>query len=255
MNTLHRVGKKLESGMIAHSSGLTHLQWEREARLALDMYRDAVVFDIGDVGNIALRDTDCCCALNLPFPVTYFDMHGLDADSNRVDFGLLVWEHEEKDCAGVTLDLRFVLFHTGKHVGMCDFGHFPKNAVQPDGSVLMVSGNRAQQFISATAISFAAKAMAILASPGVERVETKPSRLAIMQARKSGVPVFSTWTLHLKPEKPAKGEPLGGTHASPRVHLRRGHFRTCKSGVRVWVQPCVVGSKHGMIHKDYRLVA
>ena len=33
----------------------------------------------------------------------------------------------------------------------------------------------------------------------------------------------------------------GGTHASPRQHERRGHWRTYRSGKRVWVKNCVVG--------------
>lgn len=45
----------------------------------------------------------------------------------------------------------------------------------------------------------------------------------------------------------------GGTHASPRVHLRRGHIRRLDEARRVWVQPCVVGSKHGVVTKDYRV--
>ena len=45
----------------------------------------------------------------------------------------------------------------------------------------------------------------------------------------------------------------GGTHASPRVHLRRGHIRKIADGRTVWVQACVVGSKHGMVLKDYKL--
>lgn len=45
---------------------------------------------------------------------------------------------------------------------------------------------------------------------------------------------------------------LGGTHASPRWHMRRGHWRTYKSGKRVWVEQMEVGDKSkGVIVKDY----
>jgi hypothetical protein len=52
-----------------------------------------------------------------------------------------------------------------------------------------------------------------------------------------------------------KAEPQGGTHASPRLHDRRGHWRTIKpSGKRVWVKPCKVGdASKGMVFKDYRV--
>lgn len=50
-------------------------------------------------------------------------------------------------------------------------------------------------------------------------------------------------------------EPKGGTHASPRWHERRGYWRTMKkSGKRVWVRACEVGSKsNGMVYKDYQV--
>jgi hypothetical protein len=48
---------------------------------------------------------------------------------------------------------------------------------------------------------------------------------------------------------------LGGTHASPRVHLRRGHIRRLPKGP-VWVNACVVGNKAlGMVTKEYRVSA
>ncbi len=47
---------------------------------------------------------------------------------------------------------------------------------------------------------------------------------------------------------------FGGTHASPRLHLRRGHPRQYAPGKYCWVQPCVVGNKAaGMVHKDYAI--
>lgn len=44
---------------------------------------------------------------------------------------------------------------------------------------------------------------------------------------------------------------LGGTHASPRVHLRRGHIRRLEQK-NIWVNACVVGNKKlGTVTKDY----
>ena len=44
-----------------------------------------------------------------------------------------------------------------------------------------------------------------------------------------------------------------GTHASPRLHWRRGHWRTMKkSGKKVWIDPMLVGDEeNGKIIKDY----
>lgn len=48
----------------------------------------------------------------------------------------------------------------------------------------------------------------------------------------------------------------GGTHASPRSHMRRGHYRTLKSGKRVWINSMFVkGNGEGFVHKDYKVIA
>lgn len=64
-------------------------------------------------------------------------------------------------------------------------------------------------------------------------------------------PLFSYWTLHLT-HTDGTPRPMGGTHNSPRVHLRRGHPRQYAPGRWTRVQPCAVGSpSRGMVHKDY----
>lgn len=67
------------------------------------------------------------------------------------------------------------------------------------------------------------------------------------------VPLFTYKVLTIgKPKR--KSQLLGGTHASPRSHLRRGHYRTSQKGVRHWVQPCMIkGETDGFVHKDYRV--
>ena len=56
-------------------------------------------------------------------------------------------------------------------------------------------------------------------------------------------------------DRKAKNAPQGGTHASPRLHDRRGHWRTLKAtGKRVWVKECKVGdASKGVVFKDYKL--
>lgn len=45
---------------------------------------------------------------------------------------------------------------------------------------------------------------------------------------------------------------LGGTHASPRWHMRRGHWRRYKSGKQVWISLTEVGDKsRGRVVKEY----
>lgn len=88
----------------------------------------------------------------------------------------------------------------------------------------------------------------------VERVEERPdAKLQAARARKGRLPLFSTWTLALDLNRGASDAAAGGgTHASPRLHLRRGHARCIASGQHVWVSAHVVGSKQsGLVTKDY----
>lgn len=49
-----------------------------------------------------------------------------------------------------------------------------------------------------------------------------------------------------------KSEPKGGTHASPRLHDRRGHWVTSKLGKRFWRKDSKVGSaKNGITIQSY----
>lgn len=91
----------------------------------------------------------------------------------------------------------------------------------------------------------------------VKRIESTPSAaLNKARERRGKQPLFSTWTLSINiPKERRDSAALGGSHASPRVHLRRGHPREYKPGLWTWVQPCAVGAKeNGMIHKDYKAV-
>lgn len=66
-------------------------------------------------------------------------------------------------------------------------------------------------------------------------------------------PLIYDWhTVILEPSRPAS-EPQGGTHATPRRHQCRGHWRNCKSGKRVWVKDCWKGdASKGTVFKDYK---
>lgn len=89
----------------------------------------------------------------------------------------------------------------------------------------------------------------------IRRVEHKPDeKLQKARTKRGKQPLFSYWTLELEMERTESVSGLGGSHASPRVHIRRGHARRLVSGKYTWVQACVVGNKKaGMIHKDYAL--
>lgn len=71
------------------------------------------------------------------------------------------------------------------------------------------------------------------------------------KVRQGKVPTYDWTTIVIQPSRP-RSEDQGGTHASPRWHERRGHWRTLKSGKQVWVKNCEVGDKaRGAVFHDY----
>lgn len=79
---------------------------------------------------------------------------------------------------------------------------------------------------------------------------TFTNRRKIKEGKK---PIYDWHTVVIEPPK-AKNDYQGGTHASPRRHQARGHWRTYKSGKRGWVKECWKGdASKGTIFKDYQM--
>lgn len=84
-----------------------------------------------------------------------------------------------------------------------------------------------------------------------------PAKLNKKRAKRGKPPIFEYRTLKINVDAIAtRTAHQGGTHASPRIHLRRGHIRRYKSGKEIWINAFTVGSKdRGIIHKDYKIIA
>lgn len=66
-------------------------------------------------------------------------------------------------------------------------------------------------------------------------------------------PLLSWKTVDVAPPSPCQ-DSQGGTHASPRLHSRRAHQRTLKSGTQIWVKSCNVGQAiNGIGLHDYEI--
>lgn len=104
------------------------------------------------------------------------------------------------------------------------------------------------------ALNLMVKAIAVMNCSNVKIIESQEKKLINKRRKANGkLPLFTFKTLHIDTgeQEKQKGEKKG-THASPRIHLRRGHIRTLANGKTVWVQPCVVGDKtKGIVHKNY----
>lgn len=70
-----------------------------------------------------------------------------------------------------------------------------------------------------------------------------------------GKPPTYDWNTVIIGPKIGKREHQGGTHASPRLHDRRGHLRHLSTGKNVWVKACKVGSAElGAVFHDYEII-
>lgn len=100
--------------------------------------------------------------------------------------------------------------------------------------------------------------LSVLNCSNIEYIDNPaPENLNRKRIAAGKVPLFSYKTLHVKTDaREVNRNPMGGTHASPRVHLRRGHVRRLSETRNTWVSACVVGNRErGMVHKEYAVTA
>lgn len=83
-----------------------------------------------------------------------------------------------------------------------------------------------------------------------EMQQCAPNPANAKRVAKGKKPLYDWHTVAIEPPRTASPY-RGGTHASPRPHDRRGHYRTYKSGKRVWIANARVGSGPGFVFKDY----
>lgn len=87
-----------------------------------------------------------------------------------------------------------------------------------------------------------------------EPIEAIDRRKNARRIRSGKLPIFETRILTIDSLKTnGHGIGYGGTHSSPRQHLRRGHIRRLPDK-NVWVNSCVVGrAETGIIEKQYHV--
>ena len=118
------------------------------------------------------------------------------------------------------------------------------------------NGNESTQAWLTRAHAMALNAFYILGCSNVKTIDHEaPIALNKKRSRTGKFPILTHKTLVIVSDAiKVVGNDNGGTHSSPRVHLRRGHVRRLDETRRVWVQSCVVGSKHGIVTKDYKVI-
>lgn len=253
MNKLHHLIADLSMGKMRVTRGAAIENKEAATSRLLRIRRlakRAVCFDFGDADELTGISPDGF--VRLPYPTIWAEFDPVVKDDensprweNAPRAGVLMHESEDgmivEGFAFMFWDSRWLLHSSAKMIragfGEDDWESFEKYPETDDGYTIGV----------------VLQACAVMKCTNVQIIENKPSAVAKMRAAKKRLPIFSTWTLHIRPDA-KQSRDLGGTHAPPRVHLRRGHIRQYKPGLFTWVQPCVVGRKErGVIHKDYAM--
>lgn len=86
-----------------------------------------------------------------------------------------------------------------------------------------------------------------LSTPTPREIQVNQKKIS-----KGKMPLVEFRLISVTGKKPSEPSTPHGTHAPPRQHWRRGHWRTYKSGKRTWVEPMLVGDEvNGKIIKDY----
>jgi len=102
-----------------------------------------------------------------------------------------------------------------------------------------------------------AMAIALEAEVAVTECVRAPAKLNKARERKGKLPILDYHVVNLarrtRPERLPDFEGERGTHASPRLHFRRGHWRHYENH-KSWVRWCLVGDPElGFVDKHYRL--
>lgn len=125
----------------------------------------------------------------------------------------------------------------------------------PEIQTLYNDENSKEIKLTAVIINLVIRGLSVLNCSNVICLDNEPSKALNKKRIKNGkVPLFSYKTLHIKTPVFHNGRPnLGGTHASPRLHLRRGHIRKYAT-YSIWINNMVVGnSRKGIVLKDYKI--
>lgn len=199
-------------------------------------------FDMGCLGVTILFEPEVELLTHMPFERTA--ICGIDADGAKFVITLFA----KKD----SVALSGLATRNGKiwvappfgflnHTGNLKLVSAP-GALLPPREVCLVTLNAVQSF----AESLSEPAIAYRAAP-------KPTSINRARMKKGKPGVTYEWhTVQVAPAAP-KPEPKGGTHASPKLHDRRGHWRT-RNGRKHWVRACIVGDPDkGVVEKDYRV--
>ncbi len=196
--------------------------------------------------------------IKLPYKTCWFEYHYAYGDEDRSiqRYGIWAQSVDEHDIENLKYDTGFLVFYQQQKGLWVLFNtiQLKHDADTPTGIAWRgrlggEAGKVAEQVVR-NLFPF----LSALNCSNVKRVEHPvPDKLQKARRKRGKMPLFSYWTLELDLSREESHSGLGGgSHASPRFHLRRGHARQYAPGKWTWIQPHGVGNKKlGMIHKEY----
>jgi hypothetical protein len=199
-------------------------------------------FDTGNIPELVEASFDDDLFL-LPFPRTMFV--GVDTDASKFCVALISGEGHVS-VAG--------WYFTGLYKSSIE----PFSYVNTDEGLRIYGGEGKEppsRAVYMPVIGLITQFLQSLKTPILAYTPT-PKKGFINQKRlqKGKLPLYDWNTVVIEPRPQAPRKDPVGTHASPRLHDRRGHQRKLPSGKTVWVKPCKVGNAAlGTIFHDYQV--
>lgn len=230
---------------IGHNAEYTNTDQEN-AEIALASLKDAICFDCGEYERY-LGTSSRYWPVELPYVSCWFET----AMSSGVIIGISARVHDGGDIV-----CSVFIRHGLPKIWSYQFAFQCRSLVDEKLYSTGIDVNKDRISLIKDVREFLVVFLQALNCKNIVKKENKPDeKLQKARAKRGKKPLFSYWTLELTDSKSEQGQSLGGSHVSPRLHLRRGHPRQFKPGEWTWVQPCVVGNKKlGMVHKDYKFV-
>ncbi|MDZ7809229.1 MAG: hypothetical protein U5L11_02620 [Arhodomonas sp.] len=180
----------------------------------------------------------------LPYKSCWFELAS-EYDEIEYTLGILVAEHDVDDCVYFSMTIYRKRKNLWNVLCVC---YIEKNFT---GDMKFFPPNEDAETTATNLRMLIGAFLTAMHCVNVKKCSHEPSKKLQRKREKRGKkPLFSYWTLQLTNTESERKD-FGGTHASPRVHLRRGHPRQLPSGKVTWVQPHMVGKGPGLVHKDY----
>lgn len=200
----------------------------------------AMWFDLGKLGKIEQQQIGIDKLMLLPFP--RIAMVAIGADGVKMSIWLMSGDNS-LTVAGFTVDGKCAIYFNPLSVFCTETG---LRFYSKSGEIATERATGLMRIVVAGLLMIHKSSEGY--RPTIQQTPINRKRIG------KGKPPFFDWhTVKLWPEKP-KSEHQGGTHASPRLHDRRGHWRKYPSGKVGWVKNCKVGdASKGVVFKDYEV--